>query len=229
MSLFGDEHPVLDTLDARDRDALLALGSPRTYPDGAALVREGERTTFVVAILAGWSVVSTATDRGGRLILALRGAGDVIGDLAAIDERPRSATVTALGEIRAVVIAGERFRGFLFSRPGAARVIMRQIGARLRDADSGRRELASSTVLERLAALLTELADRRGRDTEGGVTIDLALPQHDLAASVGATREAVAKGLRVLRDRGIVRTGQRKLVVIHPDLLRLLTRPAPEA
>ncbi len=227
MSLFGDEDPVMDTLSPADRDALLALGSPRVYSGGTVILREGERTTFVVAILAGWSVVSTATDRGGRLILALRGAGDVIGDLAAIDERPRSATVTALHEVRSVIIPGERFRGFLFSRPAASRMIMRQIGARLRDPDSGRRELASSTVLERLAGLLTELADRRGQRTEAGVAIDLALPQHDLAASVGATREAVAKGLRVLRDRGIVRTGQRQLVVIHPDLLRLLTRQVP--
>jgi CRP/FNR family transcriptional regulator, cyclic AMP receptor protein len=54
------------------------------------------------------------------------------------------------------------------------------------------------------------------------VTIDLPLPQHDLAASVGSTREAVAKALRLLREQDMVMTAPRRFVVAQLDVLRLL-------
>jgi CRP-like cAMP-binding protein len=88
-----------------------------------------------------------------------------------------------------------------------------------------RRVLASATVLQRLARLLVELATRQGVPAAGSMAISPALPQRDLAASIGATREAVAKALRVLQERDIVRTGPRRLIVIHPELLELLAKP----
>ena len=207
---------------AQDREALLCAGSARTYSAGDVVISEGDHTTFVVAILEGWAVVSTNTRRGGRLILAVRGAGDVIGDLSAIDGRPRSATVSALNNLRTVTVPGERFRSFLGTHPEAAVVVMGQLGARLRDSDQQRRVLASETVLQRLAKLLVEFAGRGGTRTSHGILIDLRFPQNDLAASIGSTREAVAKALRVLRDRGILHTKPRQILVIHLDLLTAL-------
>lgn len=222
MSLFGQGRTFLAALPAQDRRALLARGTPHAYAPGEKVVREGEETTFVVLILSGWSVVSVETERGTRLILALRGAGEVVGDLAAVDQRPRSATVTALGRLETVVVSGQQFRGFLASRPGATSLIMRQLSSRLRSADVERRSLASGTVLQRLAARLLELAERTGRKSDEGIALDLPLPQHELAAAVGATREAVAKALRLLREEEVVRTGNRRLVVTNVQLLRLL-------
>ncbi|MCI3934594.1 Crp/Fnr family transcriptional regulator [Streptomyces sp. AN091965] len=223
MSLIEQEQPLLDALRPRDRAALLALGTPRGYASGEVLVPERATTSYVVAILGGWAVVSVATERGQRLILALRGAGELVGELAAVDRRPRSATVTALGRVDAVVIPGDRFRGFLGSSPAVSVLVLRQVSSRLRSSDGERRSLASENVLQRLAARLVELAHRAGRHhPDGSVTIDLPLPQHDLAASVGSTREAVAKALRLLREQGVVRTATRRLVVTDVEVLRLL-------
>jgi CRP/FNR family transcriptional regulator, cyclic AMP receptor protein len=238
MSLFGQGRTFLAALPSQDRKALLATGRPHAYAPGETVLWEGEATTFVVLILSGWSVVSVETERGTRLILALRGAGEVVGDLAAVDQRPRSATVTALGQLDTVVVSGQQFRGFLASRPGATSLIMRQLSSRLRSADVERRSLASGTVLQRLAARLLELAERTGRKADDGIALNLPLPQHELAAAVGATREAVAKALRLLREEEVVRTGNRWLVVTNVQLLRLLAagqsqsqqpprRPAP--
>lgn len=224
MSLFGQGRSFLDSLPPQDRTALLSLGTPREYAPGEVLLREGETSTFVLVILSGWSLALAGTENGARLILALRGAGEVVGDLAAMDRRPRSATVTALGPVRGVVISGQRFRGFLAARPHATALIMRQLASRLRSADAERRSLASGTVLQRLAARLLELLERTGRDVPEGVALDPPLPQHELAAAVGATREAVAKALRLLREEGVVVTGSRRLVVTDMELLRLLAR-----
>ncbi|MEV7084502.1 Crp/Fnr family transcriptional regulator [Streptomyces sp. NPDC093085] len=222
MSLIERNRSFLDALTPQDRAALLALGSPRTYDPGEAMLRERDTTTFVLALRSGWSVVSVSTERGGRLILALRGAGEVVGDMAAFDQGPRSATVTALGTVHATAVSGERFRGFLAARPHATSLIMRQLSARLRSSDVERRTLASGSVLQRLAARLVELTERVGRPSADGTVVELPLPQHDLAAAIGATREAVAKALRLLREQDVVRTGNRRLTVTDIQVLRLL-------
>lgn len=224
MSLLGADRRLLDALSPRDRQALLALGTARQVRRGTPILRQGEQSRFVALITAGWAVVSTLTPRGDSLIFAIRGAGDVIGDLAALDERPRSATVTALDDISLVVVTGDRFKDYLTTHPAAAAVYMCNLGSRLRDADAERKVLASATVLQRLARLLVELTAQQRPRTGDSITISPALPQRDLAASIGATREAVAKALRVLRERDIVQTGPRRLIVIHPELLHLLAR-----
>ncbi|MFE2941836.1 Crp/Fnr family transcriptional regulator [Streptomyces sp. NPDC059255] len=222
MSLIERNRSFLDALTPQDRAALLALGTRRAYAPGEVMLRERDTTTFVLALRSGWSVVSVDTDRGARLILALRGAGEVVGDMAAFDQGPRSATVTALGRVEATAVSGERFRSFLAARPHATSLIMRQLSARLRSADVERRSLASGSVLQRLAARLVELTERVGRPGGDGTVVELPLPQHDLAAAIGATREAVAKALRLLREQDVVRTGTRRLTVTDIQVLRLL-------
>ncbi|WP_149183738.1 Crp/Fnr family transcriptional regulator [Streptomyces sp. TRM49041] len=224
MSLFGQDRSFLEALTAQDRRALLAEGAPRVYEPGAVMIRERDTSAYVLALLSGWAVVSVETERGTRLILALRGAGEVVGDLAAVDQGPRSATVTALGRVDAVSVSGDRFRRFLAARPHATSLIMRQLSARLRSADVERRSLASETVLQRLAARIAELAQRAGRRGPGGTVLEIPLPQHDLAAAIGATREAVAKALRQLRDQNVVRTGQRQVVVTDMAVLLRLAQ-----
>ncbi|WP_328913799.1 MULTISPECIES: Crp/Fnr family transcriptional regulator [unclassified Streptomyces] len=220
MSLFEQDRPFLDALGAKARAELLALGTPRDYEPGTLLLRERSGTSYVIAILDGWAAVTTGTERGNRLILALRGAGAIVGEMAALDRGTRSATVGALDRVRAVVLTGDRFRRYLAGHPAAGELVLRQLSNRLRGADAERRALASETVLQRLAARLVELADRTGRPGDGGTVIDL--PQYDLAAAVGATREAVAKALRLLREQGVVRTAHRRLTIADPEPLRLL-------
>ncbi|MFB7453963.1 Crp/Fnr family transcriptional regulator [Streptomyces sp. NPDC057027] len=224
MSLFGQDRSFLHALPAADRRSLLAEGARRVYEPGEVMIRERDTTAYVLALLSGWSVVSVGTERGSRLILALRGAGEVVGDLAAVDRGPRSATVTALGTVEAVAVSGDRFRRFLAARPHATALIMRQLATRLRSADVERRALASETVLQRLAARLLELAERAGRRADGGTVLELPLPQHDLAAAIGATREAVAKALRLLREQDVVRTAHRTVVVLDMPVLVLLAQ-----
>jgi CRP-like cAMP-binding protein len=223
MSLFGQDRTFLDALPSQDRRALIALGAGRRYGPGEVLLRAEDTSTFVIVLLDGWSMVLVETERGGHLILALRGAGELIGELAAVDQRPRSATVRALGEVDGVVIPGDRFRRFMAARPQVMSLVLRQLSSRLRSADVERRTLASGTVLQRLAARLVDLVSRAGREVPEGIVVDLPLPQHELAAAIGATREAVAKALRLLREEQVVRTGHRKLVITNMVLLRLLS------
>jgi CRP/FNR family transcriptional regulator, cyclic AMP receptor protein len=223
MGLFGERRAFMTRLSAADRTALLALGRRHAYAPREHLVGEGERSGFVVVILTGWCAVRRSTERG-ELILALRQDGELVGEMAALDHRPRSATVSAIGPVEGLVVPGERFRAFMSARPYVTGLVMAQLTERLRSADDERRALASATVLERLAARLVELAERTGRPgPEGGsVAIRLPLSQSELAAAVGATREAVAKALRLLREEGLVSTRPGAIVVSELAPLRLL-------
>ncbi|MDI2132007.1 Crp/Fnr family transcriptional regulator [Yinghuangia seranimata] len=221
MGLFGGDRAFLDALTPFERGRLLSLGTPRAYTHDETVIRENDRTAFVVLLMEGWATVSVSTERG-RLILALRGAGEMVGDIAAVDHGPRSATVTALGPLTSRIVPADRFRSFLAANPHANMLVMRQLAARLRSSDGERRTLASLTVLQRVAARLAELAEHTGVPDRAGTRVELPFPQHELAAAVGCTREAVAKALRLLREQGVVRTGPRHLEVADADLLRLL-------
>jgi CRP/FNR family transcriptional regulator, cyclic AMP receptor protein len=230
MGLLGNELAFARALTAHEHESVMALGNRKLYAADTHLLTEGDRSSHILIILRGWVTVSVATDRGAtRLILGLRGPGELLGEMAALDSHPRSATVRALGPIEAQVIAGDTFRRFLALHPRVSGLVIRQLTFRLRSADQERSALASLTVLQRLAGRLTELsrAEPSGPYTPSvpgpllaGTVVHLA--QDELAATVGATREAVAKALRLLRAQHIVRTGNRVVEILDPPLLALL-------
>jgi CRP-like cAMP-binding protein len=231
MSLVERERLFLYGLTPQARETMLSLGADRRFAGQEHMLRENDGGSHVLVILTGWAVVWTATERASsRLILALRGPGELIGEMAMLDGSPRCASVTALGPVRARVLAADRFRRFVAGDPRANGLLMAQLAARLRSADAERRSLASFTVLQRLAVRLLELAAMRGGPVEAAeagpgaskepALVDLA--QHDLADAVGATREAVAKALRLLRDADVVRTAPRRIELVDPSVLGLL-------
>lgn len=233
MALVVQDRTFLDALSDEARKDLFRISVERTFRADEHLLHEQDDSSHVLVLLEGWAVVSTATDRSSaRLILALRRRGEVVGEMAALGGIRRSASVTALGPVRTLVVPGARFRAFAGRDPQVSAVLMAQLVSRLRTADEERRTLASLTVLQRVARRLLELADLQGAPsaptaTHGTGTGD-AYPvlaqfaQHDLADAVGATREAVAKSLRLLRTAGVVRTRPRRIELVDHDALRLL-------
>ncbi|AXI89201.1 Crp/Fnr family transcriptional regulator [Streptomyces sp. ETH9427] len=231
MALVVQDRTFLDALSDEARKDLLRISVERTFRADEHLLREQDDSSHVLVLLAGWAVVSTATDRSSaRLILALRRRGEVVGEMAALGGFRRSASVTALGPVRTLVVPGARFRAFAGRDPQVSALLMAQLVSRLRTADEERRTLASLTVLQRVARRLLELTDLQEapsaptatRRTGDAYPVLAQFAQHDLADAVGATREAVAKSLRLLRTAGVVRTRPRRIELIDHDALRLL-------
>ncbi|RKR87243.1 CRP-like cAMP-binding protein [Micromonospora pisi] len=214
----------LAQLPAPARAALLSIGTPQRYPAGAPLFHQGDPSQHVVIIESGWVKVTSISRLGWEALLAIRGAGDILGELSAVDGRPRLATVRGLTPVETTVIAADRLRRCLLEQPEITLSLLRHLAASLREADGRRAEYGASNGDSRLAGLLLELVSRHGVRTAEGVVIDLPLTQQDLAASVGASREVVARTLRILRDREIVLTRRRQIIVVRPELLRSLAR-----
>jgi CRP/FNR family transcriptional regulator, cyclic AMP receptor protein len=173
-----------------------------------------------VVLLNGRAKISSYTEDGSEVILAVRTPEDLLGELSAIDGLPHSATVGALEPIDAVVIDGERFREYLETTPRVALALLEMEVSRLRDADRKRIEFGAYDSVGRVASRLVELAERFGEASPEGVRIALPLSQRELAGWVGASREAVTKALHVLRQRGLIETHRRSVTVLDPAGLR---------
>lgn len=218
-----DEVPFLARLQQGDRDLLLGLGRRMSYSAREVLLREHEPSGHVLVILHGWTKVTTAAANGYEALLALRGPGDLVGEGAALSNRPRSATVSALGPLEAQLITEDAFHSLLDEHPRIARGLLALTTDRTRASDRRRLQFAALNVQERLASVLLELARGHGTRTQEGLHITPPLTQQELAGSIGASREAVARLLKGLRDRGVVHTGRRGLVVVQPEVLRRIS------
>ncbi|GHE12387.1 Crp/Fnr family transcriptional regulator [Streptomyces alanosinicus] len=222
-----DRVPFLARLEKADRATLLALGHELDFAPRDVLLRQSEPSSHVLFVVQGWTKVTAAAASGYEALLALRGPGDIIGESAALTGRTRSATVTALEQVRAVAVQRERFTEFLADSPAVSFALLGLTSDRTRAADRRRLEFASMNVKERFATLLLDLARTHGRRTAEGVELSVPLSKQELAGSVGASREAVQRLLKELRERDVVRTGRRALVIVRPDVLRRIARAQP--
>jgi CRP-like cAMP-binding protein len=210
----------LDELEPRAREHLGRLGRLRRFDARAPLLLEGSLGGSVLILQSGRVKISTVADDGHGVLLALRGPGDVIGELAAIDGSAHSATGIALEPVDAQVIPAAEFRSFLTDEPGAALALLRVITARIRDADRMRLAYGAQDTLGRVAAKLCELAETSGESTAAGIRITLPITQLELAEWVAGSRESVARALASLRRRGVIATGRKEITVLDPEGLR---------
>lgn len=206
---------------------LADLGSARTYGANEALFRHGDPAGHVLLVVEGWVKITITASSGYEAILAIRGSGDVLGEVAVLDGRARSANVWTLGETKAVLLTAERFVKALHERPAIAIALIVHLADRLRRADNRRLEQAAHSATERLAAFLLRLAGQQGVTAPDGVEISVQLSQQEIAGAIGASREAVARGLRTLRERGVAITRRRKLVITAPAVLSAMASSVP--
>ena len=210
----------LGALSASERDALQERASRRRHTRGAVLFHEHDDSDSIVVVLSGRVKVSTVTEDGREVVLAFRGPGDLVGELSAIDRRPRSATVSAVEPVEGLTLAASEFRAFLHAHPRVALLLLEMIMRRLRDADRKRVEFAAHDTVGRVSARLVELAEAHGRPVGAGVEITLPLSQEELAGWTGASREAVGKALQLMRGLGWVATQRRRITVLDLEALR---------
>ena len=212
-----------------EREALAAAGVEEVFRPGAVLYRAGEDTSQVMVIDSGWVKVSIREGPEiAEKILAVRGQGDVVGERAALTTAVRSATVTALDEVSAMVVPAERFAEFLRGHPRAAEVLERQVTER-REEDRMRLFPGDRAGAERrLAWLLLDLAQRRGGYQHTVFTLPMS--QTELADWAGTSADAVGRFLRSWRDRGIIARGERprRLTVVDLDGLAALCDAGPQ-
>jgi CRP-like cAMP-binding protein len=212
--------PFLRQLGHEDADALLARVRRRTVAQGEPILRAGAAGDDVVLVISGRVrlIAYGADDR--EVLLAIRGPGELIGEMAALGAQRRTASAVTLDEVEAGLLPADEFRGFLREHPDAGLVLIRMLVRRLSEADRDRVALATQDSVGRIAKRLVELGAEHGRPSAGGTRIELSLTQDELARWTGATRETVSRALRLMRTLGWVETGNRVITVLDAAALR---------
>lgn len=216
----GTVGAFLDALSEAEAAELRSVGRLRAYGSNVTLFHQGDDAGAVIVLSTGRVKIASPTSSGREVIVAVRGPGDLLGELSAIDGQPRSTTVTTLEPVEALLVPGSAFAAFLERRPRVALVLLRMVAERLRYADRQQADFAAHDVVGRLAHRLVELCERFGAPGADGIEIALPLSQEELAAWTGASREAVSKALQLLRSLRILETGRRQITVLDLEALR---------
>ncbi|MEV4137258.1 Crp/Fnr family transcriptional regulator [Dactylosporangium sp. NPDC049742] len=218
----------LGRLDDRDRRDLLAAGVRRSFPPGRRLLAEGDDSRHIELIERGFVKITTVSADLADVVLAIRGPGDIVGELAAISGNQRSATATTCGRVVSVAVRRLEFEAFLAAHPAAAARLTQAVGEKLLWANRRRSDFAGCPATVRVARVLFELIPICGRPHGDGVRIGISLTQPELASMIGGKESTVHKALRELRAAGIIATGYSEITVIDPgqlDKLRNFEEP----
>lgn len=206
-------------LSGDEQEALSGLGMRRDYTPSAAICLEGDPATHVFVLLAGWVKILSTTKDGQQIVLALRGDGDIVGEIGGETGR-RVATIKAIDAVRALTVRYDRFRSFLDTNLGAGQAYRSVVTQRWNDADTILRSRTGTSGAQRLAGLLLDFANRRGQGVEGVIHLVLPLTQEELASLAGTSRATVTRALSNWRKRGFVLTAQRHITIIDLRGLR---------
>lgn len=194
---------------------LLAHATRRRHASGTVLLRQGEPGTHVLAVVSGVVKVVRQERNGDLTLLAFRGPGEVLGEMAVLDEGGRSASVEALSRCDVAVVSKAAFLRFVEDQ-GLFPVLVRYALTRLRESDQAR---GSGDLPDRLAAALVRLADISGRSVvDEERPLVLALTRDELAQHLGVTRNTVTATLGELA--GHLRVSRKRIVIERLAALR---------
>lgn len=210
----------LSVLRDDEVDRLLSLAIERRYDRGSVLMHQGDAGQDIHVLVSGRVRVVVGTTDGEEILVALRGPGDVLGELAVLDPAPRTATVSALEDVDALIVRGPDFLRFLRDHAHVTFSMLQLVVRRLRESDRRLVDGRAEDTVTRLARHLLELAARYGAPADDGLLLDVPLSQEQLASWVGASREAVNAALGDLRERGTLATGRMRITLLDVETLR---------
>lgn len=223
---------VIDSLAEPDLAIVLDRLVRRSLRRGEALYFAGERVSRVHFVGTGVLKLSGRSAEGSETILCLALPGEIVGEVAALDDLPQPLDAVAAKPSVVYGMDSGLLIEILNRNPGSATALAEQMGRRLRWVCETAQERTSSEVPARLASRLLNLADLLGQPNSGAIEMDLPLAQHDLGSLAGMCRESACKTLRMFKAAGLLDYRGRRVRILRPDGLerircggRVDTRP----
>ncbi len=213
---------LVANLEVDARKALLAAGARRQFGPGDRLLREGEVSRHAYVILEGIVKVTVDSPDGRTALLAVRVAGDVVGEIACMSGESRNATVTAAGPVLVLVIGHLELTRLVEMQPEIGRLLIVAVGAKLNWSNQRRLDSGAASVSIRVARVLADLAEHYGRAERDSVKLGFGLTQPELAALIGVSEPAVHRALTGLRHSQVLSTAYRSITIHDLTELRRL-------
>ena len=200
------EIPLFSSLASQPLERLVNDFRLREFDKDDIIFRQGDESREIYILLKGKVRIFKISPSGNETSIDIFSVNDVIGELAAIDSSPRSATGKAIGKVSLLTMSHERFLYHLENVPGLTLGLARLLSQKLRWTASFAESVAQFDAAGRLLHILLYYVERYGKEMEAGkqYSVDLALNQTDLASMVGARREWVNRLLSDWRKRGLL-------------------------
>jgi CRP/FNR family transcriptional regulator, cyclic AMP receptor protein len=203
-------------LEAPERNELAAHAKARSFTANEPICHVGDPGSSMMGVLVGTVRIWLPSPKGRDVILTDLGAGELFGEIALLDGKPRSANATALTRCELLILERRDVLPFLERSPAACLKLMQLLCARIRRSDERMAEIAFFDLPARLARVLMRAAP------QGRALPKLSLSQREMAEMSGATRENVNRCLREWQRHGIVEMKDRWTVILKPEALQAL-------
>ena len=210
--------------------AVAARCRPRRLRRGGIVFLEGDPAAAVHILAAGRIKLVQETEDGRAVILRLVRPGETFGAAGGWGETRYPATAVALDEVVVLHLPAADFEALVAGYPAVALAVVRELGARLRDAEARIRELQTERVERRIARTLLRLAQAGDGHPGAAVGPEVPLSRQDLADLCGTTLSTASRVLAAWHRRGLVMAGRERVVIRRPpDLAAIAEGLAPPA
>lgn len=213
-----EQSSFLNQLNSEARAQLESLMVQKSYDRDEIVIAQEEESCDVFFVVTGTARVTVFSEDGK--VVAYRDIleGDIFGELSAIDQKPRSACVIALGSLRVGRLDAAKFRGLVEDCPSFAWTLLRHLASQSRHMTERIFEYSTMLVRERLIAELLRLGEPLQDDPAQAVV--RPSPTHfDLATRISTHREAVSREMSKLAKQSLV-SKEAGCLVLH-DVERL--------
>ncbi len=200
--------PLFSQLAPAELQRVVEVARERSYPKNSVILFEDDPGDALYVVAMGQVKVVLIGEDGREVILSVLGEGEFFGEMALIDDEPRSAHVIAMEDSALIVLRREDFQGILIHAPGIALALLKELSRRLRRVDEKVGSLVLLDVHGRVAQLLLELAD----ETDGQ-RITRRLTHHTIAQMIGSSRETVSRTMREFVDKGLIDVSRKEILI----------------
>jgi CRP/FNR family transcriptional regulator, cyclic AMP receptor protein len=191
-------------LDERELAAVAAVAKSRKYAKDDVILHADESGDIVCLIKEGRVKVTMISPEGKEIILSLLGPGDFFGEMALLDDEPRSATVVATEPLEVVTIWRTDFLQLLSENFSITKKVLAELSRRLRTASNRIESLATMDVYGRLARFFLDLARQNGKTLANGY-VAVTRPTHQAIANmIGTSRETVSRLFHELMKQNLL-------------------------
>ncbi len=194
--------PFLSELPEAAVAPALAHAAIRNHPANQMILLENDWGGSVYFVLNGWLKIRTYNSEGREITLNIVGKGEIVGEMAALEQAPRSTDVLSLTPATIVNVPAEDFVRLLQTEPLAGMRLAQLMGRRLRQVNR-RLRLRESNSTSRVADTLLFLVEGQGKAVNEGVEIP-NLPHRELSSMSGLARETVTRVLTKMETAGLI-------------------------
>lgn len=221
---FVSPSDFLGRMGAADRHDMLLAAERRVFANHAFIFQAGSPGQNVYLLTRGRVKIFGLSPAGKMVLLWFCLPGEVFGLAEVPRGGPREVYAQACTECEVASLSQPAFKQFIGAHPQVAMLVIELLACRLRVLGDMLLNLAADDVTTRVLKMLMRLSARYGRETSGGIRLDIHLTHQEIADMIGATRQTVTAVLGDLRRQGAVHVEDHCICIESQELIESMLR-----